>query len=100
PHHPHGQHHSIPGKNISPQPPQTAKGHCFLTLEDETGLANIFVPRKTFSHFRLTLTTEPFLLIRGTLQIGEGNVPSVYTHHLQPLPTIPDNLPISSHDFH
>ncbi|MGJ8724909.1 MAG: DNA polymerase III subunit alpha [Roseibacillus sp.] len=97
---PHGSYLQIAGMVICRQRPQTAKGHCFISLEDETGIANIFVPRKTFEHHRLTITTEPFLLIEGALQIGEGNNASVYTHNLWPLNHLPNTLNISSHDFH
>ncbi|MFD2303759.1 error-prone DNA polymerase [Roseibacillus ishigakijimensis] len=96
---PHGSYLQIAGMVICRQRPQTAKGHCFISLEDETGIANIFVPRRTFEHHRLTLTTEPFLLFEGAVQIGEGGVASVYTHDLRPL-TLPQTLEVKSHDFH
>ncbi|MDP0491217.1 MAG: error-prone DNA polymerase [Verrucomicrobiota bacterium JB023] len=97
---PHGHYVRIAGLVICRQRPQTAKGHCFITFEDETGIANIFVPRKTFEHYRLTITTEPFLLIEGAVQVGEGQVVSVYTHSLSALTNLPNNLETSSHDFH
>ena len=97
---PHGSYLQIAGMVICRQRPQTAKGHCFISLEDETGIANIFVPKKTFEHHRLTITTEPFLLIEGSLQIGEGNSASVYTHNLWPLNNLPTTLNVSSHNFH
>ena len=97
---PHGSYLQIAGMVICRQRPQTAKGHCFISLEDETGIANIFVPKKTFEHHRLTITTEPFLLIEGSLQIGEGNSASVYTHNLWPLNHLPNSLKVTSHDFH
>ncbi|RYD41053.1 MAG: error-prone DNA polymerase, partial [Verrucomicrobiaceae bacterium] len=42
----------VGGMAICRQRPGTAKGHCFISLEDETGIANLFVPRETFHHFR------------------------------------------------
>jgi error-prone DNA polymerase len=96
----HGSYLQIVGMVICRQRPQTAKGHCFISLEDETGIANIFVPKKTFEHHRLTITTEPFLCIEGSVQIGEGGVASVYTHNLSPLTNLPSSLDVSSHDFH
>lgn len=96
----HGSYLQIAGMVICRQRPQTAKGHCFISLEDESGIANIFVPKKTFEHHRLTITTEPFLLIEGMVQIGEGGVASVYTHNLWPLSHLPQTLEVSSHDFH
>lgn len=97
---PHGSYLQIAGMVICRQRPQTAKGHCFISLEDETGIANIFVPKKTFEHHRLTITTEPFLCIEGAVQIGEGQVASVYTHDLRPLTDLPASSAASSHDFH
>ncbi|WP_411847345.1 error-prone DNA polymerase [Roseibacillus persicicus] len=96
----HGSYVQIAGMVICRQRPQTAKGHCFISLEDETGIANIFVPKRTFEHHRLTITTEPFLRIEGSVQIGEGGVASVYTHNLWPLGDLPGTLDVSSHDFH
>jgi error-prone DNA polymerase len=50
---------------ICRQRPGTANGHCFISLEDETGIANLFVPRDTFQHFRQVIVTEPFLCKRS-----------------------------------
>ena len=90
---------TIPGLVICRQRPGTAKGHGFISLEDETGIANLFVPRDTFQKFRLIITTEPFLLCHGRLQISEGGQPTLYTTHVDPLP-FPADLDPRSHDFH
>jgi error-prone DNA polymerase len=84
---------------ICRQRPSTAKGHCFISLEDETGIANLFVPRDTFDHYKLLITTESFLLAEGTLQISEGDQPTVYTTALHPLPGISPDHAAGSHDF-
>ena len=96
---PHGTPVTIAGLVICRQRPGTAKGHCFISLEDETGIANLFVPRDTFQRYRLTITTERFLLCHGRLQISEGGQPTLYTTSLHPLP-FPTTLPTRSHDFH
>jgi error-prone DNA polymerase len=85
---------------ICRQRPSTAKGHCFISLEDETGIANLFVPRDTFHQYQLLISTEPFLLVEGRLQISEGGQPTVYTTHLSPLPGITTDHAVGSHDFH
>jgi error-prone DNA polymerase len=85
------------GLVICRQRPGTAKGHVFLSLEDETGIANIFVPAATFEQFRLVITQEPFLRIQGRVQSQDGVV-SVYALHLEPLPFAPV-AEVSSHDF-
>ncbi len=54
-HLPHGLPIEIAGMVICRQRPGTAKGHCFISLEDEFGIANLFIPRKTFHQYRLTI---------------------------------------------
>ena len=95
----HGQPTTVAGQVICRQRPGTAKGHCFISLEDETGIANLFVPRDTFHQYRLVITTEPFLLCHGRMQVGEGNTHTLYTTAVEPLP-FPAELDTSSHDFH
>ena len=95
----HGTPLSIAGMVICRQRPGTAKGHCFISLEDEYGIANLFVPRKTFKHFRLTIISESFLLCHGRLQITEGKQPTVYVTSVTPLSEAP-GMASSSHDFH
>lgn len=51
---------TVAGMAICRQRPGTAKGHCFISLEDETGIANLFVNQKTFHTFRLVITSELF----------------------------------------
>ena len=96
----HGVPVTVGGMVICRQRPSTAKGHCFISLEDETGIANLFVPRDTFHQYQLLITTEPFLLIEGRLQISEGGQPTVYTNTIQPLPGITTDHAAGSHDFH
>ena len=95
----HGQHASCAGIVICRQRPSTAKGHCFISLEDETGIANLFIPRTTFERYRLLITTEQFLLCHGRMQVGESDSHTLYTTCIEPLPS---GLPFqtSSHDFH
>ena len=46
----------------------TAKGVVFMTLEDETDIANIIVWPKVFARNRRTVMTSRFLAVRGRLQ--------------------------------
>jgi error-prone DNA polymerase len=85
---------------ICRQRPGTAKGHCFISLEDETGIANLFVPKRTFHRLRLVITSEPFLCANGILQRSEGDQPTVYVTHIEPLPDIDREHAAHSHDFH
>ncbi|MFM2167669.1 MAG: hypothetical protein RIS79_2040 [Verrucomicrobiota bacterium] len=69
---PHGRRVTIIGMVICRQRPGTANGHCFISLEDESGIANAFVPSDLFEKRRLTITQEPFLKITGKLQRADG----------------------------
>jgi error-prone DNA polymerase len=62
----------IAGLVIVRQRPGSAKGFCFLTLEDETGLANAVVVPKMFEQHRTIIHTAPLLLVEGPLQIVDG----------------------------
>jgi error-prone DNA polymerase len=97
---PHGCPITVAGMAICRQRPGTAKGHCFISLEDETGIANLFVPQKTFHRLRLVITSEPFLCAGGILQRSEGDQPTVYVTHIEPLPDIDREHAAHSHDFH
>jgi error-prone DNA polymerase len=72
PHGRHGRRVRIAGAVITRQRPGTAKGFVFLTLEDETGIANVIVRPDLFTEQRHAIVGEPYLLVEGTLQIQEG----------------------------
>ena len=63
-----GQRIRIAGQVICRQRPGTAKGVCFVSLEDETGISNAIVSPSLFEAVRLMLSSEPFLLIEGVVQ--------------------------------
>jgi error-prone DNA polymerase len=87
----------VAGWVIVRQRPGTAKGFVFLSLEDETGIANVIVTPQLFEKNRLALVDYPFLLIEGVLQ-HQDNVISVKARRVEPL-----HLAITdagSHDFH
>ena len=72
PHGRNGRRVRIAGAVITRQRPGTAKGFVFLTIEDETGIANVIVRPDLFTEQRHAIIGEPYLLIEGTLQIQEG----------------------------
>ncbi len=74
----------VGGAVIVRQRPATAHGFVFLSLEDETGIANIIVTPYVFEQYRLTLVGAPFLFIEGTLQNVDGVV-SVKATRIEPL---------------
>jgi error-prone DNA polymerase len=64
---------SVGGLVLVRQRPGTAKGVVFLTLEDETGVANIVVWKDAFEASRRLVMTSSFLVVHGRLQ-KEGEV--------------------------
>ncbi|HEV8308252.1 MAG TPA: error-prone DNA polymerase [Methylomirabilota bacterium] len=94
---PDGEPVRIAGGVIVRQRPGTAKGFVFLSLEDETGIANAIVRPAIFERDRAAIVHEAFLLVEGMLQHQEG-VTSVRATAVRPLPPFPAAVP--SHDFH
>jgi len=92
-----GRRVQVAGAVITRQRPGTAKGFVFLTLEDETGIANIIVRPDIFIENRSTVVNAPYLIVEGTLQIQDG-VTSVKAERLHALAT--DAPEPQSHDFH
>lgn len=96
-----GSQVTIGGLVICRQRPGTAKGYVFVSLEDETGIANAILTPDVFERFRPVVTLEPFLLISGRLQIA-GGVIHVKGSRIRPLRESFEafgRLP-ESHDFH
>jgi len=88
---------SVAGWVIVRQRPGTAKGFVFLTLEDETGVANVIITPQLFDKYRLVLVDHPFLLITGKLQ-NQDKVFSVKAQSVRALSFTVAAAP--SHDFH
>jgi error-prone DNA polymerase len=87
----------VAGCVIARQRPGTAKGFVFLSLEDETGIANIILTPDVFERDRLLVTRHRFLLIGGRVQNNDGVV-HVKAHRIEPLEVT--RASTSSHDFH
>jgi error-prone DNA polymerase len=89
------------GAVIVRQRPGTAKGILFLSMEDETGIANVVVMPDMFAEYRVTLVTEPYLLIEGKVQ-NVDNVIHVLARRVERLMS-KENAPLtpamSSHNF-
>jgi error-prone DNA polymerase len=54
------------------QAPPTAKGHHFITLEDEEGLIDVIVRPQVYSRYRGVLHKARLLLVEGTVQSRNG----------------------------
>jgi error-prone DNA polymerase len=91
-----GERVCVAGSVIVRQRPGTAKGFVFLSLEDETGIANVIVTPQLFARQRLVLVTAPMLLVEGILQSQDG-VLSIRAREVRPLP--PRGHVVPSHDF-
>jgi error-prone DNA polymerase len=94
---PDGVRIRIGGCVIARQRPGTAKGFVFLSLEDETGVANAIITPDIFQQNRLLVTAEKFLMVEGTLQ-NQDNVISVKAQRILPLRVT--QAQTTSHDFH
>ena len=93
---PNGTAVSVAGNVIVRQRPGTAKGVVFISLEDETGIANVVVMPDTFNAFKAVIVTEPYLLVDGKLQNVDGVI-HVRAHKFQGIEAFAS---IPSHDFH
>jgi len=87
----------VAGCVIARQRPGTAKGFVFLSLEDETGIANIILAPDVFEQNRITVTRNRFLRIEGPLQNQDGVI-HVKAQKIEPLEI--SSIEIRSHDFH
>ena len=94
---PNGQRTCIGGCVIARQRPGTAKGFVFLSLEDETGVANAIIMPDLFQKNRLLITAEQFIMVEGILQ-NQDNVISVKAEHVAALSVT--QAETSSHDFY
>jgi error-prone DNA polymerase len=70
------------------QRPETAAGIVFVSLEDETGIANLVVMPEVYARHRALLRTESFLQVRGRLE-RNGAVVNVRVHLVAPLGLAP-----------
>jgi len=104
---PAGRRVRIGGSVIVRQRPGTAKGMLFVTVEDETGMAQaVFSPDQLEEH-REVVVANPALVIEGRLQKRDGSI-SIKAEKVRPLAEMaknaprrtPDNVPATpSHDF-
>jgi len=87
----------VAGMVIVRQRPGTAKGFFFITLEDETGVANAIVTPDLFQRHRALLHRAPLLLVEGVIQKLDGVI-SIRSRRFAEL-RVGAELP-KSHDFH
>jgi len=81
---PHGRRVRVSGAVVVKQHPETAKGHVFLSLEDEAGIANVIVRPATYRACKATIDTSPAVVVEGVLQHVDGVV-SVLARTVEPV---------------
>ncbi len=83
---PEGRRVKVGGVVLVRQRPGSSKGVVFITLEDETGIANIVVWPKVFDTFRPVVMGARMMLIEGRLQRAvdsEGDVIHLVAERLE-----------------
>ncbi len=82
---------------IARQRPGTAKGFIFMSMEDETGIANVIVTPDLFERERLQVTRSKFLLVEGKLQNQDG---VIHVKAVRLITLSDSSIDLQSHDFH
>jgi error-prone DNA polymerase len=80
----HGAIVTVAGAMVVKQHPETAKGHVFLSLEDEYGLVNIIIRPATYAKYKPVVDLGGAVVVEGTLQHVDGVV-SVLARRLDEL---------------
>jgi error-prone DNA polymerase len=89
----------VAGLILVRQQPGTASGVVFITIEDETGTANLVTFHGVFQAYRKTILQSRLLMVEGKLQI-EGEVIHVIVKHCHNLsPLLRDLVTPASRDF-
>ncbi|MBU2991726.1 error-prone DNA polymerase [Octadecabacter sp. 1_MG-2023] len=86
-----GQSIKMAGIVLIRQRPGSAKGVCFITLEDETGVANLVVWPKMMEAYRKVIMGSRILSVHGTVQRSE-DVIHIVAHHLENRSDVLDRL--------
>lgn len=96
---PNGAWIAVAGFVLVRQRPGTAEGVTFMTLEDETGVANIVVWRQIYDRYRRAAGAQ-LLIVRGRVQREQGVV-HVIAARLQRLlsPSAPEPITVASRNF-
>ncbi|MCZ6850402.1 MAG: error-prone DNA polymerase, partial [Planctomycetota bacterium] len=95
---PHGTRIAVAGLALVRQRPATAAGLVFITLEDETGIANLIVRPKVYERYRTAARHGVVILARGTIE-RQGAVVHVLTAQLESLDGHLAQLTARSRDF-
>ncbi len=84
---------------INRQRPSSGKGVLFITLEDETGFANIIVWPKIADKYRRPLLGSQLMLVEGYVQ-KENEIVHLIANHVEDHSELLGDLISKSRDFH
>ncbi len=87
----------VAGLVLVRQRPGTAGGICFMTIEDETGYANVVIFEKLFDKFRKEILQSKLIMVEGKLQI-EGEVIHVIVKRCYNFSSLLRNLTVSQNE--
>ena len=93
---PNGRRVRAAGLVICRQRPGTAKGFLFISLEDETGIANAIITPQCYEAHRALIITASALVIEGPLQKQEG---VIHIRATRFAPLVELGVKPESHDF-
>lgn len=93
---PHGVRATVAGSVITRQRPGTANGLIFMTLEDETGNANVIVMPDFYEKNRAVVLYERFVFVSGVVQ-NQDNIVHLKVERIGPLSV--STAEVQSHDF-
>ena len=88
---PNGARVAVAGLVVCRQRPGTAKGVIFVTLEDETGTANVIVWASAFERFRRAVIAGRCLKVTGKLQ-RDGDVTHVVAEQIEDISALLDEI--------
>ena len=96
---PHGRWVKVAGLVLIRQRPGTASGIVFITLEDETGVANLIVRPNIFDRYHLAARHAALLQCDGYVE-RQGQVVHVMAKRLFDRSNLIHGFELSSRDFH
>ncbi len=96
---PSGRPVQVAGIVLVRQRPGTASGILFMTIEDETGIANLIVRPKIFERYRSAARHSTFIRATGKVE-RNGSVVHVQVARIDSLDPEQDSLFVRSRDFH
>ncbi len=85
---------SVAGLVLVRQRPGSAKGVIFMTLEDESGIANVIVWPDCFEKYRALVLGARFIKVTGRLQSSEGVI-HVVAEHLEDMTDLLGQLSVA-----